>query len=51
MQEHGGRQRGAAGGAALRRLQARPILLAGLPEGGMEAAQERMQSWGSTLVP
>ena len=39
-----GRQRGSAGGAALCRLQARPVLLAGLPEGGVEA-------WPQGCVP
>ena len=43
VQEHSGRQRGAAGGAEVRRLPARPVLLAGLPEGGMEAAQACVQ--------
>ena len=46
MHQYGGRQRGAAGGAALRRLQAGAVLLGGLPEGGVEAAQASVQGRG-----
>ena len=48
VQKHGRRERGAAGGADVRGLHARPVLLAGLPEGFMEErAQGGVPSGGS----
>lgn len=43
------RQRGAAGNAQVFRLQARPVLLDRLPEGGVEAAQAGLPRGGRPL--
>ena len=49
VHEHGGGQRGTAGGANLCKLQTGAVLLTGLPKGRLEASQERVQGRGRAL--